>query len=193
MSLRDQLLAKGLATKKDARKANRDLKKKRKQKQSKREKRSITEAKERQKTASQQAKKLAERQQERRVREVAREADERALRVLQMIQGNRIGHQGRTIFHFKKRCGRKVGRMEVSEKVAWMLRCGEAAIAGYEERGQEVYVVISGKAARRISELDGDSILFLTEETAGISSADEGFLKPTWEASLRPHRLKEST
>ena len=37
MSLRDQLLAKGLVSKKQASKVNRELKKKRKQKQSKRE------------------------------------------------------------------------------------------------------------------------------------------------------------
>ena len=45
MSLRDQLLAKGLVSKKDARKANRDLKKQRKLKQSKRQKKHVVEAK----------------------------------------------------------------------------------------------------------------------------------------------------
>ena len=191
MSLRDQLLAKGLATKKDARKANRDLKKKRKQQQSKREKRSIVEARARETAASHQNQKRTERQQARREREEAREGANLELRVRQIIQGNQIRHQGRTLFHFKKRCGLKLGRLEVSEKVAWMLRCGEAAIAGYVERQREVYVVISAKAARRIADIDSKAIVFFTTDSSGISAADQAFLKPTWESSLRPHRVKQ--
>ena len=78
----------------------------------------------------------------------------------QIIQGNQIRHQGRTLFHFKT-IGLKLGRLEVSEKVAWMLRCGEAAIAGYVEKQREVYVVISAKAARRIADIDSKAIVFL--------------------------------
>ena len=190
MSLRDQLLAKGLATKKDARKANRDLKKKRKQKQAKREKRNVLEARERDSAQAAQSKKQEERQIARKEREAEREVGEQSLRVKQIIMGNRIAHQGRTIFHFKKSCKRRIGRLEVSEKVAWMLRCGEAAIARYKDNGAEVHAVVSAKAARRVLEIETEAILFFTEDTAGISEADEAFLKPTWESSLHPHRVR---
>ena len=95
-------------------------------------------------------------------------------------------------FHFKKRCRKRIGRLEVSEKVAWMLRCGEAAIAGYQEGVLEVHSVISAKAAHRLLDIDAQSVLFFTVETAGISAAEEAFLKPTWESSMKPRRVSES-
>jgi hypothetical protein len=193
MSLRDQLLAKGLASKKDARQVNRDLKKKRKKNQSQREKKHLVTAK----AADQ---KVEEETHARHVKQVARKAREtessqveQEIRVRQLIAGNRIAHVGRTVFHFKKMGGRRLGRLEVSEGVAWMLRCGEAAIAGQVETQREVYTVISSKAAHRLLEIAPHQVVFFTTDNQGISNADEAFLKRTWETTLGPHRQRTPT
>lgn len=189
MSLRDQLLAKGLVSKKQASKVNRELKKKRKQKQSKRDKRRDVEALESKQQAEARDAKQAERVEARQQREAARDVHEQRVRALQIVEGNQIRHQGRTHFHFKRVCGRRIGRLEVSEKVAWMLRCGEAAIA-VPDVDTESYVVITGKAASKLKSVSPQNVVFFTENTKGISEPDEAFLVRRWDMSLKPHRKK---
>ena len=190
MSLRDQLLAKGLVSKKNVQKANRDLKKQRKKKQAQREKRKVVAAKEAAKEERFHTAKIEQRQKDRKERDELKEQVVRVQRVRQMVDGNAINHQGRTFFHFKKLGGRLIGRLEISEKIGWMLRCGEAAIAAYRIGDREVYKVIGAKSAKRLMEFAPENIVFFTSDTQGISNADEAFLVRKWETSLRARRLK---
>jgi len=189
MSLRDQFLAKGLVSKKQAGKVNRELKKKRKEKQAKRDKKRDVEARVSLKEATEREVKQSERVEARQQREAVKDAHEQRTRAKQIIQGNQIRHQGRTHFHFKRACGKRIGRLEVSEKVAWMLRCGDAAIA-LSDRNAERYVVISGKAAVKLQLISPDDLVFFTEDTKGISDPEEAFLVRKWDMSLQPHRKK---
>ena len=133
--------------------------------------------------------KQEERVQARRLRDAASDADDTRSRARQIVLGNQIRHQGRTHFYFKRVCGRRIRRLEVAEKVAWMLRCGEAGIA-VSDIAKEDYVVISGKAALKLKQISPEHLVFYTENTKGISNPDEAFLIRKWEMSLVPRRKK---
>ncbi len=189
MSLRDQLLKKGFASKKDAKRVNRELKKKRKKKQGGRDKRAAVQAREQAAAAEAIEARLQERARGRRLREGERAAIEHQLRVERIVLDSRIRGRGKLRFHFKKLNGRNIDFVSVSHKVALKLRVGEAAIAAvkHDDRPEDYWIIPASKA-RKLLELEPLLVVFFVQETAGISAPEEAFLEPDWEISLRPHR-----
>ena len=196
MSLRDQLLAKGLVSKKRAKHIDRELKKDRKKKQSRRKKKKQAE---REQQAAEEARLEAEKERRsaaRRAAAEARELQETITRIRSLILGNRIRSRGRVPYwHRARRDGTELRRLEVHERVAWKLRAGELAIAALPRGlGEEPdYHVINAGAARELLEVAPDTIVTFVTDTAGISAPDERFLEPEWEISLRPHRVRDAT
>lgn len=192
MSLRDQLLKKGLVDKKRARNVERELKRERKQKQSQRQKKREVEAARAQEEQARQDAVVAVRQQARAAARAARDAVERESRLRHIALSNRIRSRGRVPFHHRATDGRRIHRLEVGERVAWKLRAGEAAIVAlrYGEREPE-YVVVHAGAAKALQEIDASVVVHLVTDTQGISAPDEAFLEPEWEISLRPRKATE--
>lgn len=192
MSLRDQLVAKGLASKKDAQRVERGLKEDRKQKQGARERRSVEEARadaEREAAfkAEVEARALARKEAER-----ARDAAEHELRVRRMILDTRVRGKGKQAYWHRRLDSPVLARASVSPRVASMLRQGEVAIVAVPPRftGEAPeYVLVPARTARRLLELEPRLVMAFTEDPRGISAPEEAFLEPDWEISLRPHRV----
>jgi len=184
MSLRDQLLKKGLVDKKRAQQLDRQAKAERKQQQGQRERKSVLRARE-------QAEREAELQQTAQARalarkqaELAREQAERPARVRQKILANRIRGRGPVPFHVRGPDGRTVHRVEVHPRIAWKLRAGEAAVAAL---GEEL-VIINAQAARDLLEIDPSVVCFLNAEPSGISAPELALPESAAEFDLRARR-----
>lgn len=191
MSLRDQLMAKGLVSKKRARSIDRELKQDRKKKQSQRRKKKQVE---REQQAAAEAAQEAERARRAALRRAAEEAEAAArlaTRIRTIVLGNRVHSRGKQAYRFRAVDGRTVLRMHISERVAWKLRAGEAAIAAMERTlgGDLDYHVISAGAARELLDLAPRRVVHFVQDTEGISAPEERFLEPDWEISLVPHRV----
>ena len=155
MSLRDQLLAKGLVSNKRAKNIDRELKQERKNKQSKRKKKKVA-AREEQAAEEAAAKALREeRQAMRRLAAKAQEELQRSTRIRSLILGNRIRARGRVPYWHKTLDGPELRRMELHERVAWKLRAGEAAIVGYRRSpiAEPEYFVVNAGTARELREV----------------------------------------
>jgi uncharacterized protein len=191
VSLRDQLLKAGVVSKKDVRRAEQDLKTERRQTQG--HKRPLSEVRKEEEAKRAEAEEAARREklEERARREAAKAEREHLWRVRQIVDKNAIRSRGKIRYHFRKADGH-IGRIEVSDAVAWKLRCGEAAIAlrprafeGEEER----LLVVSAAAARRLAEVAPQNLVHHVNDTSALSAREEAFLVPDWEISLRPHRI----
>ncbi|MCB9685167.1 MAG: DUF2058 family protein [Alphaproteobacteria bacterium] len=191
MSLRDQLLAKGLVSKKDAQRAGRELKEERRHAQGSRKAKSELAREERQARAEEAVRTRAETVARRQEQEAKRIAAELPRRVRDLIRGNRVRPgKGQPFFH-KGPDGRHLLRTEVSSGTAYRLRCGELALTWLERGTDDGEVVpIPRAAAEKLLELDPSRVLFLVTDTAGISDPDEAFAQRTWEPDLRPHRVR---
>lgn len=192
MSLRDQLLAKGLASKKDARRVQRDLKKKRKSEQGSRKRKHVL-AKEAQAAKRQAADaRHAERQAERAQREQARDRYERALQIRNLLVGNRVRNKGEHRFHHLAVDRRTILTMHLHRKVADQLRLGALCIAVLDHGTRQEYVLIGSRTAERLEELGAADLLV---HRASGTSADHEALMPMreWDTSLVPHRVRGAT
>jgi uncharacterized protein YaiL (DUF2058 family) len=191
VSLRDQLVAKGFASKKDARRVEQQLKHERKLREG--HQRSAAEVRAEEEAARQAAREevLRRKADARRAREAAREAAERADRVRQIARGNAVRSRGNVVFHHRAADGTHIARMQVSERVAWKLRCGEAAIVAVADaRGGVEYRVVSADAAQRIEEIAPGSTVHRVRDTAGLAAPEERLLVPEWPMSLVPHKKR---
>jgi uncharacterized protein YaiL (DUF2058 family) len=179
MSLRDQLLKAGIASKKDAARVER-------QKNHERRKRKSVSEREREasETAAREAavesKRVARKQ-----REVEREALEAGLRVRNLIAGNTVRGRGKQPFWVKRPSGR-VCRMSVSPGIAFKLRCGELGIAAQPDSDEPV--VIAAKAVDRLLDLAPETVWFYAADTSGLSAPEDAFMDADWDISLVPHR-----
>lgn len=194
MSLRDQLVAKGLASKSDKQRVQRELKKKRRDEAGRREKKSKVLAEQRAaEEAAREAAVLAKAV-ERAKREAEREQLERRERVRQTVRDNQVRARGSVVFHFKKLNSNRIGRLQTSESVARRLRAGEAGIAALppplgRESEEEDYHVVGIKAVRKLEEVAPEFLVFYVSDTTGISSPEERFLEQEWEISFTPRRV----
>lgn len=191
MSLRDQLLNKGLASSKDAKRVGRELKQSRKAKQGKRKKQSAVQREQQQTAREQQQAMLAARAKARLAREQAAEAALTRQRVLDMAKSHAIRSRGPVVMYHRALHGPQLMRIQVSQAVAHTLRCGEAAIVGTQasKKGSVNYWIVSKKAAARIEEIDPQAVVFWTRDTSGISSPEAAFLQPTWEGGFGGRRV----
>lgn len=189
MSLRDQLIKKGLVDKKRARSLDREAKRERKAKQGQRERKKVVERREREQREAELQAAAEARALARREAELRREASELPARVRQKIRANLIRSRGPVPFHAVGPDGRTVHRLEVNERVAWKLRAGEAAIAAliWEDRPPEL-VVVSTDAARDLKEIAPESVCFLVTDTSGISASDLVLPEPLDDLDLRARR-----
>jgi hypothetical protein len=192
VSLRDQLLKKGLVDDKRAKQIDRELKEQRKKEQGDRRRQSELRAEQEAARKAEDEARLQARLAARRQAEAEREAATRTFRVRQIALAGQIRARGKQAFHHKARDGRTVLSMDVSERAAWALRAGQAAIAGIEDREGVRYLLVSAETAARLSEVDPAAVVFLVTDTHGISSPDHAFLQPDWEVGLHAHRASEA-
>ncbi len=192
MSLRDALLAKGLVKKQDVQRVERELKQERGKAQAHRRPQAEIEAEERAKRKAEEQAELQRKAEERRQREAAKEAVELALRVRQIIRTNRLRSRGPFRYFHRTLDPKVLGRLEISERIAWKLRCGECAVAAdIDPLNEKVeYVVISADAATRLSELRPAIVVHWVRDVRGIEDPSERLWKPEWEISLVPHRVR---
>lgn len=189
LSLRDQLLKAGLVSKKDVDKANRDKKAERKRKQGHRKRKGQARAEaEAARQAALEAELLAKAE-ARKERDEAREVHERVHRIRQIILGNRMGAKGPLPFHVHSLDGRHLHRLQLPERVAFGLRCGELAVAALQDDDEARYYVIPRRAADKLADLAPEHLVFRVTDTHGISAPEEQFLQREWEPSLRPHKV----
>jgi uncharacterized protein YaiL (DUF2058 family) len=191
VSLRDQLVSKGLASKKDAQRINRELKSERRIEQAQRKSKAELEAEEAAKRAEEEQQQLAQRQAERSAREEVRSATERTLRVRSLISDNKLRPGSGQPFWHKGLDGQQLLRMEVSSGIAYQLRCGQAGIAALQRQGWLDYVVIPAATVHRVRELAPEQVVFFVDDVAGISEPENRFLERKWDTSLEPHRARE--
>jgi len=190
VSLRDQLLAKGLVSKKRAKHIERELKQQRKKKQSRRKKKKQVEREQQVRAEAEAQREREQRQAVRRAAAKAQEELQRSTRIRSLILGNRIRSRGRVPYWHKTLDSAELHRMEVSEGVAWALRAGEAAIVAHI-RGlgaEPEYLVVNAGTARELLELAPERVVTFVRDTKGISAPDERFLEADWEISLVPRR-----
>ena len=128
-SLRDQLLQKGIATKKQAQRVNRELKDERKVEQAQRKSKSELKAEEAALRAAEEAELVARRKAERDEREAQKDALERDLRIRNVVSGNRLRPGRGQLFWHRSFTGPELLRVEVSTGMAYELRSGQAGIA----------------------------------------------------------------
>ncbi|MCA9568530.1 MAG: DUF2058 family protein, partial [Myxococcales bacterium] len=140
MSLRDQLVAKGLASSKDAQKARRDLKKQRKDDQGSKKRKGELRREQEAAAREEQEARRTERLEARKEREAIRDRHEHALRVRNLILGNRLKNRGDHPFHFVARDGRTILRMMLHRRVAEEIARGSVAIAWLDHGNRDEYV-----------------------------------------------------
>lgn len=190
MSLRDQLVAKGLASKKDKRKANQDLRQRRKKKQGARRKQKAVRAEVEARKEQEQQEIMARRAAARRDQEHIRAHLERKQRVYSLIRDNEVRSRGRIRFHFPDLERRYVKVVEVSQSVAISLRKGQAAIVAFDHGGRVEYRIVSAVAAVKLQDIAPEVVLFHVRDTSGLPDPSEEFWQPGEAIDLRPHRAR---
>ncbi|MBX2801617.1 MAG: DUF2058 domain-containing protein [Myxococcales bacterium] len=191
MSLRDQLLAKGLVSKKRARKAARELREARKAEQGSRRRQSELA---REAEAQRQAEAEAEaerRRQELQARRAEREALEHRLRVRNLILGNRLpAGRGHRFFH-RVPDSAAVSELQVSSGIAMALRNGDAALVQHDHGTWLEVVVVRRRAAEALQQLAPERIVLFVPDAAGASAPDLAFHQRDWPTELGPHRATD--
>lgn len=186
MSLRDQLLKAGVASKKDAARVDRQKKHERRQKKGNRKRKNVAEREKQAAEAAAHEAAVEAKRRARKKREAERDAREAALRVRNLIAGNTVRGRGKQPFWVKRPNGR-VCRMSVSPGIAFKLRCGELGIAA--EPDSDEPVVIARKAIDRLLESAPATVWFFVKDASGLSAPEEAFMDADWDISLVPHRV----
>lgn len=192
MSLRDQLLAKGVVSKKKAREVNRELRQERKQKQGQRRKKNVVAREEQAAVKAAMQAELDARRAARQARDAEKATRARELQLRQLVAGNIVRGGGPVPFHFRE--GSRVGRMQVSDRIAWKLRAGELGICRLVSPwGEPEEVIVRARAAQRLLELGAsDRVLFFQPDPSGISAPELMLPQPPGEPDLRAHRATEA-
>lgn len=189
MSLRDQLLAKGIANKKNARRVAAQERKERKRRQGTKKKRAAAEQE------AQAAAEQAERERAAAVREQAQRTRE-ALEAIDLehelhmvVEKNRVGRRGRVPFHHKALDGVHLRKIWIDEATARRLRTGQLAIGGYARLdGTGRYAIITAHAARLLTEKRPQMVLFWDHSALDATDPSLAAGTAVAEPSLRPHR-----
>ena len=191
-SLRDQLVSKGLASKKQARKAKRSLKEERKRAQGGRAKASQIAKQQAEAEAKERAAREAQRQADRAAHAESQGAVEHANRVRQIIQAHRLGGRGPVAFHVPHPDGRRLVRLQLPVGLVRDLRGGRAAVASYPD-GQRSWrwEVVSPAAVDKLRAIAPESLLFDATTRGALEDPAQAPLHRTWETDLRPHRVRD--
>ncbi len=193
MSLRDQLVSKGLVSKKRARQINRESKAERKQAEGARRRKKQVERE----AAAEEARRKAEakeaRLRERKEREEAKAAHEHVYRVRQIVRNNRLGGRGPVPFAYRLGETGRVRIMFLKDALARDLRVGRAAIAGFEvEGGEWEYHVITERGAQKLAEVEPSALAHFVQDTKHLRDPSEVLLFRQWEGGLGPHRVHDA-
>lgn len=164
MSLRDQLLKAGLASRKDVRRVNHEQAAERRQQQGHREARAAVEAKEAQEAAQRDAEVLAQKAAERAARRAAAEAAARAHQADQILRRHRMAWKpGPQRFWHQTLDRRFLHRLDLPERLALDLRQGRVAVAAIETLSDVEYVLVPAPVAARVHATLPERILFWNE------------------------------
>lgn len=192
MSLRDQLLAKGLVSKKDADRVNRELRQERKASQGARESKAEQDRAEKQKAEAEAAAKRAAQEEARRAFAEAQAAHEAVHRIRQIVLGNRMGGRGPIPFHHRQHGSDRLACLYLKETLARDLRNGEAAIASLRrENGGYDYLVVTRRAAEKLMVLEPERVVHWVRDAAHLGDPAESLLTRSWESGLGPHRVRD--
>jgi len=186
MSLRDQLLAKGLVSKKRARSADRDKKRDRKREKGARDKKRVREAAEREAQEVAAAKRRDEQQAQRARYAQERERMERALQVRQILSHHRMKTRGRIAYHHISAKVGVVCRLWVDEATAFRLRNGTLAIVLDRER--DGYAVVSAEIAERLNAIAEGLVVWHVQDTSGLAAPELALHPYDGEVCLQAHR-----
>ena len=169
-NLRDKLLKAGLVTEKQAQEAAREKRPPKKH----REREQVESAEERQRReafAAHEAELAEARRKEAAKVAEARMQSERARRLRQIVESNRIDDPGASMFHYVRRNG-KIGRLALGLETQKLLESGGAAVV--EDPGSPDCAVVPAEAAKKIHEVDPQAIRFWHGPDKPIGFADAG-------------------
>jgi len=190
MSLRDQLVAKGLVSNKRKRDVERQLKKDRKRKQGNKRKQREVQAEAQARQAAEDAARRDAAAQAKAVSAAEREAHEHTHRVRQIVLGNRLGGRGRVRFFHRVGDTGRIRRMELKEPMVRDLRMGRSAIVGFfDDAGEPVAHVVPRKAAEKLVDVEPAAIWHWVRDGGALQDPAEAPLRVDWEPSVRPHRV----
>lgn len=186
MGLREALIAKGVATKADKARVERELKDARRAAQGARASSSEIE---RDRAARAEADRLAALavKSERRTRlEEERERMTVGLQVRQLLTAHRVRASGPVPFHVRGRDGRSVRRLMVAERAAANLRNGGMAVA-WDPLGEPC--LITRRAALRLVEIAPGQVAHFVVDTEGISAPECALPVAVSDPDLRARRV----
>lgn len=193
MSLRDQLVAKGLATKKQARRASQEARQARKKAKAQAARKGQREAEEAAAAQAELDAREAARQRARAAAEAHREAHERRHRVRQIVARHRLGGRGPVPFHHRVGDTARVAVMHLPVGIVRDLRAGRAAVVAAPDAHREgawEHHVVPRPVAERLAEIAPEILVHWVRDTEGLDDPAEGLLDRAWEPSLRPHRVR---
>lgn len=171
-SLRDKLLKAGLVTEEQAKKSERDGKSGPKKTHRQAEQKvSLEEQQRRDAFAAHAAEQAEERRKEEAKRAEAKMQSERARRLRQIVESQRISDPGASLFHYVRRSG-KIGRLAIGLETQKLLESGAAAVV--DDPGSPDCAVVPAEAAKRIYEVDPQSIRFWCGPDKPIGYSDAG-------------------
>lgn len=166
MSLRDSFLKAGLVNKKEAQRAEQQLRQEKKQatgQQISKAERERLEAEEAERRRQEQAEELANRRREARLKE---EQEIRLMSTRQMLRAHAIRYRpGPQRFWFRAPVAPEIWRVDLPERMANDIRCGYLALAFCDDQHPDV-VVVDRKAAERVQALRPELILFWNADGA---------------------------
>src|SRR5213075_3080845 len=101
----------------------------------------------------------------------AKMQSERARRLRQIVESNRIADPGASMFHYVRRSG-KIGRLAIGLETQKLLESGAAAVV--DDPGSPDCAVVPVEAAKRIYEVDPQAIRFWYGPEKPIGFSDVG-------------------
>lgn len=191
MSLRDQLLAKGLASKKDVRRVDAQAKRDRKQQEGARQRKHVEQRQREAELAAARAAKVAEVRAARIAAMTERERTTRALQLRQIVTSNRLRVAGPRRYAIRLGETTQIVTLHVVESAAMALRRGDLAVVRDAGSAQGV-AIVSREAAARLLSLAPELVVWWVRDVEGISSPEEAFCDRTWSPDLRARRASNS-
>lgn len=192
MSLRDQLLAKGLVSKKRAQQVDRELKHARKAEQSQRKRKHVAETEEARAEAARKAAEVEAREAARQQAAAVRAAHEHRYRVRQIVGHHRMGVRGTAAFHHRVGDTQRIACMRVSDAVVLELRGGRLAIAALQrDDGTWEHHLVSRQGALKLAEVAPESLVHWVTDLSHLNDPSQAPYQRTWETTGHPHRVRD--
>ena len=172
-NLRDKLLKAGLVDDKQVQKAERDQRAPMKSQTHRQREETVSaeDLERRAAFAARAAEQAEERRKEAAKRAEAKAQSERARRLRQLVEANRISDPGASLFHYVRRSG-KIGRLAIGPETQKLLESGGAAVV--EDPGAADCALVPAEAAKKIYQVDPKCIRFWLGPDKPIGFSDAG-------------------